>query len=147
MVLTAETAGELADEILDLQRAVRCIALTSPRGEEMGLAPQLVLRLIGEGEARASRVAQRIGVGAAVLSRHITDLEERGYLVRKRDSHDGRVQLLAITTRGVDRLRKIDLQRAAALQEHLCDWSEQDASNTAKTLQKLTDALKKAARS
>jgi DNA-binding MarR family transcriptional regulator len=147
MVLAARTARELADEILDLQRAVRCIALASPRREGMGVAPQFVLGLIGEGESRASRLAQRLGVGAAVLSRHITDLEERGYLVRKRDSHDGRVQLLAITTTGVDRLREIDEQRAAVFQEHLCDWSEQEASNTAKTVQKLTEALKKAARS
>ena len=147
MVLAARTAGQLADEILDLQRAVRCIALTGPRGDDMGVAHQFVLRLVGEGETRASRLAQRIGVGAPVLSRHITNLEDRGYLVRKRDSHDGRVQLLAITTAGVERLRKIDRQLATTLEEHLYDWSEQEASNTARTLQKLTEALKKEVRS
>lgn len=146
MAVAPDTAADLVYQIFDLQRAVRCIATAAVRGQETGVALQGVLRFVGEGESRATSLAERLGVSAPVLSRHIADLEEHGLVVRRQDPDDGRAQLVALTPLGADRLRSIEEQRTAVLQGYLLDWSEEDAGNTAKTLHKLTESLKKSAR-
>jgi DNA-binding MarR family transcriptional regulator len=131
----------LGYEVFGLQRAVRRIVTASLRGEETGVAHQFVRRFVSEGDSRASRLAERLGVSAPVLSRHIADLEEQGYVVRRKDPSDGRAQLVSLTSSGADRLRHIDERRTAALLECLRDWSEEDAGHTARILQTLTEAL------
>jgi DNA-binding MarR family transcriptional regulator len=146
MAVAPDTAADLVYQIFDLQRAVRCIAAAGVRGQDTGVALQGVLRFVGEGESRATKLAERLGVSAPVLSRHIADLEEQGLVVRRQDPEDGRAQLVALTPAGKDKLRQIEEQRTAILQDYLRDWSEADAGNTAKALQKLTESLKKSAR-
>jgi DNA-binding MarR family transcriptional regulator len=146
MAVAPDTAADLVYQIFDLQRAVRCIATASIRGQDTGVALQGVLRFVGEGESRAASLAERLGVSAPVLSRHIGDLEEHGFVVRRQDPDDGRAQLVALTPLGAEKLRHIEEQRTAVLQNYLRDWSEEDAGTTAKTLHKLTESLKTAAR-
>ena len=146
MAVAPDTAAELVYQIFDLQRAVRCIATANVRGQDTGVALQGVLRFVGEGEARATRLAERLGVSAPVLSRHIADLEDQGLVVRRQDPDDGRAQLVALTPLGAAKLRHIEEQRTAVLQDYLRDWSEEDAGTTAKILHKLTESLKQSAR-
>ncbi len=86
------------------------------------------MRFIGEGETRATQLATRLGVSAPVLSRHITELEELGFVVRRPDPADGRAQLLALTESGAAKLREFEEQRSVRLRDYLADWSEADAS-------------------
>ena len=146
MAVTADTAADLVYQIFDLQRAVRCIAAANSRGQETGIALQGVLRFIGAGEDRAAGLGERLGVSAPVLSRHIADLEEHGLVIRRQDPDDGRAQLVALTPLGAEKLRSIEHQRTAVLQDYLRDWSEEDAGTTARILHKLTESLKQSAR-
>jgi DNA-binding MarR family transcriptional regulator len=146
MSVAPDTAADLVYQIFDLQRAVRCVAAASLRGQETGLALQGVLRFVGEGETRATRLAERLGVSAPVLSRHIAELQEQGYVIRRQDPDDGRAQLVALTPDGAAKLRHIEEQRTASLQDYLREWSQEDAEETAKTLRKLTESLKHSAR-
>ncbi|MDQ0679890.1 DNA-binding MarR family transcriptional regulator [Arthrobacter pascens] len=146
MAVAPDTAADLVYQIFDLQRVVRCIAAASTRGQDTGVALQGVLRFVGEGESRATHLAERLGVSAPVLSRHIADLEEQGYVIRRQDPDDGRAQLVALTQPGADKLRQIEQQRAATLQEYLRDWSQHDAEATARTLHNLAESLKHSAR-
>jgi len=146
MAVAPDTAADLVYQIFDLQRAVRCIATASVRGQDTGVALQGVLRFVGEGESRATKLAERLGVSAPVLSRHIADLEEQGFVVRRQDPDDGRAQLVALTPSGAEKLRHIEEQRTAVLQDYLRDWSEEDVGATAKSLHKLTESLKTSAR-
>jgi DNA-binding MarR family transcriptional regulator len=146
MAVTPDTAADLVYQIFDLQRAVRCIATANVRGQGTGVALQGVLRFVGEWETRATRLAERLGVSAPVLSRHIADLEEHGLVVRRQDPDDGRAQLVALTPLGAEKLRHIEEQRTTVLQDYLRDWSEEDAGTTARILHKLTESLKQSAR-
>src|SRR6478609_6884848 len=146
MAVQPNTAAELVRQIFDLQRAVRCVAISNSRGLEAGIALQGVLRFVGEGESRATHLAERLGVSAPVLSRHIAELEEHGYVVRRPDPEDGRAQLIALSATGAEKLRVIEDQRTAALQGLLQDWSQDDVELTARTLEKLAESLRTSAR-
>lgn len=67
-------------------------------------------------------------------------------MARRQDPDDGRAQLVALTPSGEEKLRRIEEQRTAVLQDYLRDWSEEDAGNTSHTLRHLTESLKQAAR-
>jgi DNA-binding MarR family transcriptional regulator len=146
MAVAPDTAADLVYRIFDLQRVVRCIATASFSGMDTGVALQGVLRFVGEGESRATHLAERLGVSAPVLSRHIADLEEQGYVMRRQDPDDGRAQLIALSPAGVEKLRKIEEHRTATLQTYLTGWSQDDAEDTARILARLTDSLKNTAR-
>ena len=146
MSVAPSTAANLVYQIFDLQRAVRCVAAINIRGQDTGVAQQGVLRFVGEGESRATHLAERLGVSAPVLSRHIAELEELGLVVRRPDPEDGRAQLIALSASGVEKLRSIEDQRTSALQGLLQDWTEGDAEETARTLKKLAESLRTTAR-
>src|SRR6478609_10050493 len=146
MAVQPNTAAELVRQIFDLQRAVRCVAISNSRGLEAGIALQGVLRFVGEGESRATHLAERLGVSAPVLSRHIAELEEHGYVVRRPDPEDGRAQLIALSAAGTEKLRVIENQRTATIQDLLQDWSQDDVELPARTLEKLAECLRTSAR-
>ena len=102
-----------------------------------------VLRLVGEGECRATSLAQRLGIGNPVLSRHIAELEDQGLVARRRDPKDGRAQLVAITPRGAKKLQLIEEDRSATFKKHLQDWEEDEALRTIERLNHLTRSLAK----
>ncbi|WP_461172708.1 MarR family winged helix-turn-helix transcriptional regulator [Arthrobacter sp. Z1-9] len=143
MTLNPGTAANLVSEIFDLQRAVRCITSTSSRGEGTGPALHFVLRLVNEGECRATRLAGRLGVGTPVLSRQIAELEEQGLVVRRKDPDDGRAHVVALTPLGVDKLEHLQSQWSTMFQEHLLDWTEDDARRAGAVLRQLTESLRK----
>lgn len=54
----------------------------------------------GEGDSRATRVAQRLGVTPGTLTTAVTLLEQKGYLLRTRVEKDRRVKRIELTERG-----------------------------------------------
>jgi DNA-binding MarR family transcriptional regulator len=143
MSVGSTTATDLVHQIFDLQRTLRCVvAAQLGRVPDLGVAAQGVMRYIGEGEARATHLAARLGVSAPVLSRHIAELEELGYVVRRPDPADGRAQLLGLSEGGLVKLREFEEQRSSRLRDYLADWSEDDALEATHVLQKLSTSLK-----
>ncbi|MFE4198056.1 MarR family winged helix-turn-helix transcriptional regulator [Paenarthrobacter sp. NPDC056912] len=143
MSVGSATATDLVHQIFDLQRTLRCVVTAHlARVPDVGMALQGVMRFIGEGDARATQLAARLGVSAPVLSRHIAELEELGFVVRRPDPADGRAQILALTEAGAAKLRDVEEQRSVRLRDYLGDWSEDDALEASQVLQKLTESLK-----
>ncbi|MET3809332.1 MarR family transcriptional regulator [Arthrobacter sp. UYEF3] len=146
MTVASTAAAQLVNQIFDLQRAVRCVSAANLRGDDTGVALQGVLRFVGEGETRATQLAERLGVSAPVLSRHLAELAGQGYVVRRPDPEDGRAQLIVLSPSGAEKLRSIEAQRATTLQGFLQDWSEDDVEATARNLKKLAESLWSSAR-
>lgn len=143
MTLNPGTAANLVSEIFDLRRAVRCITAANSRREGTGPALHFVLRLVTEGECRATRLAEQLGVGTPVLSRQIAELEVQGLVVRRKDPDDGRANVVALTPLGADKLEHLEGQRSAMFQEHLLNWTEGDATRAVAVLRQLTESLRK----
>ncbi|MBB6404290.1 MarR family winged helix-turn-helix transcriptional regulator [Arthrobacter sp. AZCC_0090] len=142
MAVASSTATELVHQIFDLQRVLRCIVTTSMgKDGDVGFALQGVLRFIGEGESRATKLASRLGVSPPVLSRHIAELEELGLVVRRPDPADGRAQLVALSETGIEKVRDFEEQRSLNLRAYLEEWSEEDALEAGHVLEKLTASL------
>lgn len=142
MVIASGTATELAHQIFDLQRVLRCIVTANiAKDTDIGFALQGVMRFIGEREWRATKLAARLGVGPPVLSRHIAELAELGLVVRRPDPADGRAQLVALSERGFEKVRLFEEQHSLNLRAYLEGWSEEDALTAGKVLEKLTESL------
>lgn len=143
MSVGSATATDLVHQIFDLQRTLRCVVTAHlARVPDVGMAVQGVMRFIGEGETRATHLAAKLGVSAPVLSRHVAELEELGFVMRRPDPADGRAQLLALTESGAAKLREFEEQRSIRLRDYLADWSEEDALEASHVLQKLSASLK-----
>nr|WP_231713012.1 MarR family transcriptional regulator [Arthrobacter sp. zg-Y820] len=129
-------------QIFRLQRQLRCVAQrsTDPRGP--GTALQAVMRLIGEQpEIRATELAEKLGIGAAGLSRHISELVEMGYVCRRPHPDDRRAYLISLTPVGTQVVSEEMRRRSALLQQMLEDWTDEEAVSASGSLTKLTETL------
>ncbi|MFD1213066.1 MarR family winged helix-turn-helix transcriptional regulator [Arthrobacter sp. GCM10027362] len=145
MSVTPDTASALVHSIFDLQRAIRCAAGTAARHSDLGLAVEGVLRMIGTaGEARASDLAARLGVGTSALSRQVAELEEHGLVLRRPDPADGRAHLLSLSPEGKERLASVERRRTETIQELLSGWDEDRAHEAARIIEELNAALRAA---
>lgn len=139
------TAAELTNSIFALQRQLRSATqqLADPAGP--GFALQGVMRIIGEaGELRATELAARLGIGPAGLSRHISELETAGHVVRRPHPEDGRAFLISLSERGIEHMRAEVARRSASLQLVLADWTDAEARMAGQVLQRLTASLESA---
>ena len=142
MAVDQQAAEELITRILLLQRQLRCLAQrsTDPRGP--GTALQAVMRVIGEQtEVRATELAEKLGIGAAGLSRHISELVEMGYVCRRPHPEDGRAFLISLTPAGTRTVAEELRRRTALLQQMLEDWTDEEALSASESLTKLTETL------
>lgn len=100
------------------------------------------MRVIGnQPEIRATELAEQLGIGAAGLSRHISELEEMGYVDRRPHPDDRRAYLISLTPAGARSVADEMRRRAALLQNMLEDWTEEDALSASASLTKLTETL------
>jgi DNA-binding MarR family transcriptional regulator len=126
-----------------MQRALRSAA-HDPQYARYGV-PIASIGLLGLldkiGECRTSELADKLGVGASVVSRQVTDLERRGLVGRRCDPLDGRAALLAISPQGRALLDQIWEQQASTLRRSLEGWDDTHLTQAITVLDDLTAAL------
>ena len=86
-----------------------------------------ILKVLGGcGPLRLSSLAEILELDASTVSRHVKQLEDRGYLGRTTDPDDGRASRIEVTTEGLAALAAHIDRRKAFLTEALDDWSAAD---------------------
>ena len=99
----------LADLVIDVAREIRIQGAVAGPGIPLNQTQSQVMRYVhGHPRCSASEIAGRTGVKRANVSAAITELRDLGYLVSRKDEHDGRVIRIEATPQAnetLDRLR------------------------------------------
>lgn len=93
------------------------------------------------GSLRVTELARALGVEPSTVSRHVSQLEERGYVERGTDSSDGRVRTVSLTPSGATALERFRVGRVRVFTEILADWEEDDRARLAKLLHRFAGAV------
>jgi len=108
----------------DLREASRAVALVGRALEracaDLTLAQYRVLAMVSSGDARASKIAERLAVAKPTVTAVVDGLVDRGYLRREAVPGDRRGQSIVVTDAGRARLAGAEDAMSARL-EHLLE--------------------------
>ena len=94
-----------------------------------------VLRLLSNrGPARASALAERLGVDRSAVTRLVQSLEDLGLVIRRQDAADGRATLLDLSDAGRERMSALRADHQVTLHRRLADWPAEDVRRFADLL-------------
>jgi DNA-binding MarR family transcriptional regulator len=96
----------------------------------------LLLQLQEKGPLGIKALADIFQLDLSTLSRQTTSLESKGFVERKYDPNDARINLLHITPKGAEQLQEVKLARQAFYSRLLADWSEEESRSFGELLQK-----------
>jgi DNA-binding MarR family transcriptional regulator len=135
-----EACAQLTEELLTLTRLTRSVAHRTHN--DVSTATGAVLAIVESCPGVWTKeIANRLGVGLSVASRHTAELVKSGLLRREPDPVDGRAARLHLTEAGAQRLLALRSQNADWVAAALAGWSPADVSATAHLLHRLADDL------
>jgi DNA-binding MarR family transcriptional regulator len=103
-------------------------------------ARYVVLRAVAESApVRTTALAELVGVDPSTMSRHVTLLEQAGFVSRAADPDDGRAQSVSLTASGRDVMEKVRAARHDLITEVLTEWHADDRARLAQLLGRLAD--------
>lgn len=103
-------------------------------------ARYVVLRAVGESEpVRTTALAEQVGVDPSTMSRHVTVLDQAGYVTRTADPDDGRAQAVALTPAGREVMETVRSARHDLIADVLVEWDDADRTHLAALLGRLAD--------
>ena len=100
-----------------------------------------LFRVHYEGPMRSTAIAECVGSDPSTISRHVSQLVERGLLRRTADPSDGRATLLATTDAGDAACRSARARRNDILATILADFSADDRADFVRLLERFTDRV------
>jgi DNA-binding MarR family transcriptional regulator len=105
-------------------------------------ASAAVLTLLHKyGEMRMGRLSELMAVDMSVTSRHVSHIEERGWVERHPDPQDGRSRLLRLTEQGHRQLDTLSAATTQALESFLHDWTDEDIVRLNEMLERLRESF------
>jgi DNA-binding MarR family transcriptional regulator len=135
-----DTCAQLTDELAALTRFTRSVAHKTHN--DISTATGAVLAIVESCPGVWTKeIANRLGVGLSVASRHIAELVKSGLLRREPDPADGRAARLHLTEAGQQCLVTLRSQNADWIAAALAEWSPADRSTAAHLLHRLTGDL------
>ena len=93
------------------------------------------------GDSRAGYIAERLHVGASVISRQLVSLAAEGLVVRRKDPSDGRAELVSLTSEGRDRLASLRRTYVSGMRAQFTDWDAATATRVARMLDEISDHI------
>jgi len=91
--------------------------------------------------ARPSDIACELRLDLSTVSRHLSKLEDDGYLARTDDPEDRRTRRVETTSQGSAVLRDVLANRAATIDDALDHWSPDDRRQLTELLRRLATDL------
>jgi DNA-binding MarR family transcriptional regulator len=91
--------------------------------------------------ARVADVAEAVGIAHTTASRHLTELERRGLVMRSPDPSDGRVAVIELTPEGKEAVVRMRAELRRQIGAALADWSDERLAVFARDLADFAVAL------
>ncbi len=101
----------------------------------------LLKSLAAAGPIRITELATATNLDTSTVSRHITQLERTGLVLRTPDPADGRAQLIALTDHGRQQLDAGYQRRRALLATSLTGWDQRDIDTFQRLLAQFVAAI------
>ena len=132
-------------DLVDLVEALRDVMMVGRRKAAGSAHDKSVFALLSllmtAGPLRSSELAERACLDLSTVSRHVSALEEDGYISRTPDPDDGRATLVAVTKAGQRLVKETREQRLAMVADALKGWSDADRSDLIRLTRQLADSL------
>jgi DNA-binding MarR family transcriptional regulator len=144
MTTRPDSLRQLEREVGVLIRRIKRVIGERARSVHEDLQPASYLMLswlADEGPLRASSMVENFHIDKGAVSRQIQHLVHLGLVERTPDPADGRATLIAASDEAVRRLADVTEHRRKWLDEQLGDWSAEELSSFATTLQRYNEAL------
>lgn len=140
----ADSLRVLEREVAVLIRRIKRVIGERARAVHEDLQPASYLMLAwlaDEGPVRASSMVESFAIDKGAISRQLQHLGELGLVERTPDPDDGRASLVAASDEARRRLADVAEHRRKWLDERLGDWTAEDLSSFAASLQRYNDTL------
>lgn len=112
-------APQSSADVEAVRALARAARLLERAAGDLGMAQYRVLAAIASGEERASRVAERLGLGRPTISAAVDSLCRDGHLRRTEVAGDQRAYRLELTAEGRELLHRVEERMVLVLQD-LC---------------------------
>jgi DNA-binding MarR family transcriptional regulator len=90
---------------------------------------------------RLSELAKCMGLDSSTVSRHVSHLEEGGYLTRSGDPDDRRASRVLLTGKGRAILDEATRAQAAIVDQAVADWPEEDRDRLTSLMTRLASSV------
>ncbi len=143
-----DLGSALVDLIGFLNSPQRDQALLNEAGVELDRALfPLLVAIHRSGSASVADIADRVGRDHTTVSRQLSKLESRGFIIRREDEADRRANRAELTDSGLAIVRAIGGARKRLLAAAVADWNEDDLAKLAALNRRFADTLKAFGRS
>ncbi|AXI76904.1 MarR family winged helix-turn-helix transcriptional regulator [Peterkaempfera bronchialis] len=135
-MISRDSCGELLLQLSSTDAMIRTLKRElRPGGPRGGFAVLAALHRCGE--LRVGELAELFEIDVSVASRHLADLEERGWAERTPNPHDRRSWYARLTPEGEHAALERFARARDLLAELLADWPDEDAAELARLLSRL----------
>lgn len=144
MPISVAQAGELTLSMVRMVRLMKTMVRQGPRRHDsVDPATQPLLFILQDRPLRVSDLADLSHSEVSTVSRHISNFERAGLVLKVADAEDRRASQVSLSDTGhqlVQRLRAAHAERMCAV---LTDWDPQDAATLAALLTRLADDVER----
>jgi DNA-binding MarR family transcriptional regulator len=118
----------MGEELREASRAMALLGRTLERAcADLTLAQYRVLAMVASGDARASKLAERLAVAKPTVTAVVDGLVDRGYLLREAVPGDRRSASIVVTPDGRARLAAAEDAMSTRLERLLVAVSDREA--------------------
>ena len=91
--------------------------------------PQMLLMkaLIAAGPMTQNQLVDALGLSKGAVSQTVSQLEASGFLERRKDEHDGRLQWVHLTPAAHQHREMLEVRMAGVFADLFQDWADDDA--------------------